>query len=128
MYLPTVITHRPDAFQVDTWASRDGVPFRGHVLDPVDVDWFVWHGNDALLVDVADFDLLTRMHGARGGFVILLGHGELDDALMVTAWCTGQVNGASRMDRFDSRSALLAILDGFRKGQGAHLIEVLSRG
>jgi hypothetical protein len=124
----TMVTHRPETFQAQVWAERDGAPFRARLVHPADVTVADWEA-ELLLVDVAQFRMLETVFGRRVGRVTLLvGYGAADDEECARLYAAGRCSGFSRMDRFDSRSALLAILDNFRAGDRGKLLEVLSRG
>jgi hypothetical protein len=125
--IPTLITARPDAFQAEHWATRDGVPFRTYVLSPADVTEAIWLRTPVLVVDVRDLPLLDSVFGRRQGFTILVGRGREDELDCVRLWQDGRCNASARLDEFDSRSALLVILDRFRTGRGDSVIRVLGR-
>jgi hypothetical protein len=124
----TLVTHRPAVFQTQIWAERDGAPFRARVIAPADVLETDWHDAELLVADVATVELLDVVFGRRAGVTLLIGYGPQDDEACARLYAAGRCGGFSRMDRFDSRSSLLAILDAFRAGAGREqLLEVLSR-
>jgi hypothetical protein len=125
--IATLITHRPAEFQTHYWAERDGAPYRARVVEPKDVTVPVWHGTELLVVDVAQFELLEQVFGERKGVTLLAGRGSGDEMRCAALYQARKCAAFSRMDDFDSRSALLAILDRYRSGSRRALLDVLSR-
>jgi hypothetical protein len=134
MFLATVITDRPATLQTDQWALRDDEPFRAHVASTIRVSEVGypgaevgWLSSEVLVVDVLQMELLTELYGYRDGLTILVGLGETDDLLMAEFYRTGYCNAFSRVDRYDPRLALMAILDRIRRGQFRSVERVLTR-
>jgi hypothetical protein len=124
----TMVTARPAVFQAGIWAERDGAPFRARVVHPRDATVSDWLDAELLVADVAQFGLLETVFGHRQRPTLLIGYGPADDEECARLYAAGRCVAFSRMDRFDSRSSLLAVLDCFRAGDRATLLEVLSGG
>ena len=127
MFLATLITNRPDVLQVDQWALRDGEPYRASIMATAGVTAAEWYWSEILVVDVEDMPMLNQVFGDREGLVLLVGVGEAEETAMIDWYRLGLSNGSARVDRFDPRSALMAILDRFRRGEGASVAAVLTR-
>jgi hypothetical protein len=121
----TLVTHRPDTFQAQFWAERDGTPFRARLAHPADIGPAGWHGPDLVVADVATAELLEALLGRRVGVTLLIGYGEADEQACAALVAAGRCAGFTRIDSFDSRAALLAILDIYRSGDRARLLERL---
>jgi hypothetical protein len=127
MFLAIVVTDRPGDLQVDQWALRDGEPFRAHVVGTSAVDQVLWDSDEVLVVDVLEMELLIELYGDRRSMTLLVGAGLADELLMVDFYRLGYCNASARIDRFDPRSALMAILDRFRRGEFRSVERVLTR-
>jgi hypothetical protein len=124
----TLLTDRPDVFQARVWAERDGAPYRARIVavgGPGAAS--AWAGAELLVVDVVSYVGLELAYGARRGVTLAIGWGDLDQCRAAKLFRRGVIGGFGRMDDFDSRSALLAILDGYRSGPRAELLAVLAR-
>jgi hypothetical protein len=128
MFLATVLTNRPEELQVDQWALRGGEPFRAHVRSIVYVTEKFWLETEVLVVDVNELEFLTELYGYREGMTLLAGVGWAEDLLMAEFYRTGYCNAFARVDRFDPRSALMAILDRIRRGEFRSVEAALVRG
>jgi hypothetical protein len=127
MFLATLVTDRPKVLQVQQWAMRDGIPYRAHLLYTSAMTSTVWRKAEVLVVDVLDVELLTELYGPREGMTILVGIGDEEEVLMVEFYRAGYSNGSSRLDRYDPRMALMAILDRIRRGEFRSIQRVLTR-
>jgi hypothetical protein len=127
MFLPLLITNRPAELQADQWALRDGEPFRAHVWRTVYFTEKRWLETEVLVVDVNEMELLTELYGYRDGLTILVGVGWAEGLLMAEFYRTGYCNAFARIDEFDPRSALMAILDRIRRGEFRSIERVLTR-
>lgn len=134
MFLATVITNRPATLQVEQWALRDGEPFRAHVVSTYAVSEVGypgapvgWLSAEALVVDVNEMEFLTELYGYRDGMTLLVGTGWAEALLMADFYRTGYCNAFARIDEFDPRSALMAILDRIRRGEFRSVERVLVR-
>jgi hypothetical protein len=121
----TLVTHRPDTFGAQFWAERDGAPFRARLVHPADLDAAGWHGPELVVADVATVELLEVLLARRVGVTLLIGYGEPDEQACARLFAAGRCAGFTRMDAFDSRSSLLSILDSYRSGDRARLLERL---
>lgn len=121
----TLVTHRPETFQAQIWAERDGAPFRARLVHPADIDAAGWHGPELVVADVATVELLEVLLARRVGVMLLIGYGDPDGQACARLLAAGRCAGFTRMDSFDSRSALLSILDVYRSGNRARLLERL---
>jgi hypothetical protein len=124
----TVITTRPETFQTASWASdREGRPTRALVRGTRHVTSELWRDTELLVVDVADLPLLLTVFGDRVGVTVVMTRGAAEQIEAAQLYAQGRISGFVRMDEFDPRSALLAILDRFRSGDREQLMAVLRR-
>jgi hypothetical protein len=121
----TLVTHRPDTLGAQFWAERDGTPFRARLAHPADLDATGWHEPGLVVADVATVELVEVLLARRVGVTLLIGYGEPDEQACARLFAAGRCAGFTRMDAFDSRSSLLSILDAYRSGDRARLLERL---
>jgi hypothetical protein len=86
-----------------------------------------WRDTELLVVDVADLPLLLTVFGDRVGVTVVMTRGAAEQIEAAQLYAQGRISGFVRMDEFDPRSALLAILDRFRSGDREQLMAVLRR-